>query len=131
MKSFRTVVAIIAIAIFYSLLPANASADDWNKKMNVTFNQPVEIPGMVLPAGTYVFKRVDSVDPRVFQILSADEKHVYATVLTVPDYRMDPSDTAMVTFEERPKGSPEAIKSWFYPGDTIGEELVPLPVSCS
>jgi outer membrane protein OmpA-like peptidoglycan-associated protein len=124
MKSFRIVVAIFTVAISSSLWPISASADDWNKATRLTFNQPFEIPGMVLPAGTYVFKRVDSVDPHVIQILNADQTHVYATLETVSDHRRDPSDKTIITFEERQKGSPEAIKSWFYPGDTIGEEFV-------
>jgi outer membrane protein OmpA-like peptidoglycan-associated protein len=124
MKSFRIVVAIFTVTISSSLWPISASADDWNKATRLTFNQPFEIPGMVLPAGTYVFKRVDSVDPHVIQILNADQTHVYATLETVSDHRRDPSDKTIITFEERQKGSPEAIKSWFYPGDTIGEEFV-------
>jgi outer membrane protein OmpA-like peptidoglycan-associated protein len=121
MKSFRILVAIFTIAGFQSLWLINASADDWNKATRLTFNQPFEIPGMVLPAGTYVFK---SIDPHVIQILNAGETHVYATVETISDYRMDPSDKTVITFEERQEGSPEAIKSWFYPGETIGEEFV-------
>src|SRR5438128_627403 len=127
MKSFRIIVAIFAVAIFYSLWPISVSADDWNKSTRLTFNQPFEIPGMVLPAGTYMFKRVDSGDPHVVQILNADETHIYATLETISDDRVDPSDKTVVTFEERQKGSPEAIKSWFYPGDTIGEEFVYMP----
>jgi outer membrane protein OmpA-like peptidoglycan-associated protein len=129
MKSFRIIVAISAVAMFYSLWPTIARADDWNKATRLTFNQPFEIPGMVLPAGTYVFKRADSVDPHVIEISNADETHVYATLETISDYRMEPSDKTVVTFEEREKGSPEAIKSWFYPGDTIGEEFVYTPSS--
>ncbi len=30
----------------------------------------------------------------------------------------------LITFEERPAGTPEAIKSWFYPGDNMGNEFV-------
>ena len=127
MKSFRIIVAICAVAIFYSLWPISASADDWNKTTRLTFNQPVEIPGRVLPAGTYVFKRADGGDPHVIQILNADETHVYATLETFSDYRKDPADKTVVTFEERQKGSPEAIKAWFYPGDTVGEEFVYMP----
>jgi hypothetical protein len=33
-----------------------AKADEWDKQTIVTFNKPVEVPGSVLRAGTYVFK---------------------------------------------------------------------------
>ena len=32
---------------------STVQADEWNKKTVLTFSQPVEIPGHVLPAGTY------------------------------------------------------------------------------
>ena len=124
MKAFRIAIAIIAVAMFITLSASNAKADEWDKKTLVTFDQPVEIPGMVLPAGTYVFRRASSTDPNVIQISGKDEKHVYATLLTIPDYRMNPADKTVMTFEERANGSPRAIKSWFYPGDTSGEEFV-------
>jgi outer membrane protein OmpA-like peptidoglycan-associated protein len=117
-------VAIFAVAMFFSLRPISVTADDFNKATRLTFSQSFEIPGMVLPAGTYIFKRADSSDPHVIQILNADETHVYATLETIPDYRIHSSDQTVVTFEERQKGAPEAIKSWFYPGEIIGEEFV-------
>jgi len=124
MKTFRIAIAIIGVAMLITLLPSNAKADEWDKKTIVTFDQPVEIPGMVLAAGTYVFRRASSIDSNVVQISGNDQKHVYATLLTIPDYRMNPADKTVITLEERANGSPRAIKSWFYPGDTAGEEFV-------
>jgi len=60
----------------------------------------------------------------VVQIFGKDDNHVYATLLTIPDYRMNPADKTVITFEERDNSAPRAIKSWFYPGDTAGEEFV-------
>src|SRR5881396_3196201 len=37
-----------------------AKADAWDKETIVTFSNPVEVPGQVLPPGTYVFKRAHS-----------------------------------------------------------------------
>src|SRR5438034_6177875 len=124
MTAFRITIAIIAVAMFITLSPSNAKADESDKKTIVTFDQPVEIPGMILQAATYVFRRASSTDPNVVQISGKDEKHVYATLLTIQDYRMDPADKTLITFEERDNRAPRAIKSWFYPGDTAGEEFV-------
>lgn len=41
-----------------------------------------------------------------------------------PDYRLQPTSKTIVTFEERPAGSPMAIKAWFYPGKNFGSEFV-------
>src|SRR5881296_4459930 len=86
MKTFRIAIAIIGVAMLITLLPSNAKADVGDKKTFVTFDQPVEIPGMVLAAGTYVFRRASSTDPNLIQISGKDEKHVYATLLAIPDY---------------------------------------------
>jgi outer membrane protein OmpA-like peptidoglycan-associated protein len=127
MKNLRSIAAISAAAIIFLLWPIRANADELNTSSRLTFSQPVEIPGMVLPAGTYVFKRADSVDPHVIQIWNADQTHEYATLETVPDFRWKPSDEAVVTFEQRQKDSPKAVRSWFGPGDTTGERFVYQP----
>ena len=61
----------------------------WDKRTMVTFDAPVEIPGIsaqVLPAGTYVFRLADSAGNRhVVQIYNRDETHLYANILTVPN----------------------------------------------
>src|SRR5204862_769013 len=102
-----------------------SAADQWDKKTIVTFNAPVEVPGKVLPAGTYVFKLLDSASNRnIVQIYDKDEKQLLATILALPDYRLKPSDKPVITFEERPSGSPEAIKAWFYPGELYGQQFV-------
>ena len=124
MKAFRNSFAIAAIAAFCALWPGNARAQSFNKKTVVTFNQPVEVPNLVLPAGTYVFKRLDSATPNLIQISNADETHVFATLLTGTEYRSEPADETVITFEERSNGSPRAIKDWFYPGDSVGEEFL-------
>jgi hypothetical protein len=49
---------------------------------------------------------------------------LYATVLTIPDYRPQPHDKPIIKFSETAQGGPEAIKEWFYPGDQYGQEFV-------
>jgi len=79
----------------------------------------------VLPAGTYVFKILDSQSDRhIVQIFSKDELTVYATILAIPNYRLKATDKTVITFRERPAGQPEALRAWFYPGRNWGEEFV-------
>ena len=121
----RTAVAALCAVTLAVLLTPIVSADEWDKKTIVTFNSPVEIPGKVLPAGTYVFKLLDSTSNRnIVQIYDKDEKHLIATMLALPDYRLKPSDKPVLAFEERPSGSPEALRAWFYPGDNFGQQFV-------
>jgi hypothetical protein len=91
----------------------------------MTFTQPVQVPGVVLPAGTYVFKLLDSVSARnIVQVFDKDEKYLFATIIAVPDYRLEPTGDTKVYFEDRAAGAPEALKAWFYPGDSYGQEFV-------
>ena len=122
---------LFGLALMGAAFSPAAKADDWNRKTKITFSGPVEIPGVhlkgwgVLPAGTYVFKVLDSQSDRhIVQIFSADEKTVYATILAIPNYRLKATDKTVVTFRERPAGEPEALHAWFYPGRNWGEEFV-------
>jgi|HubBroStandDraft_1064217.scaffolds.fasta_scaffold52518_2 hypothetical protein len=102
-----------------------AAADDFDQKTVFTFSGPVEIPGQVLSAGTYVFKLADaSSDRNTVQVFNKNETHLYGTFLAIPDYRIKPAGKTIITFEERPAGSPEAVKAWFYPGDNYGHDFV-------
>lgn len=90
----------------------------------VTFSAPVEIPGRVLGAGTYVFKVLDFENPNIVQIFNKDQNKLFATILAIPDYRLKPTGKTVITFEERAAGSPPAIQAWFYPGMEFGHEFV-------
>jgi hypothetical protein len=94
----------------------------------VTFTAPVEVPGarpQVLPAGKYTFKVIDSKsNPNIVQISNEDETHVYTTVLAIPIRRELDTDDTVMTFEERPKGQPQALRAWFYPHEKVGQEFV-------
>jgi hypothetical protein len=100
-------------------------ADEWNKKTILTFSGPVQIPGATLPAGSYVFKLADlSGNRHVVQVFDKDEKKIIATLLAIPNERLEAADEPVVMFSERPAGSPQAVKVWFYPGNRIGNEFV-------
>jgi hypothetical protein len=100
-------------------------ADPWNHKTIVTFSESIEVPGQVLPAGTYVFKLADSQANRhIVQIWTEDEMELIATIFTIPSQRPGPSDYSVFRFDERPANSPQALAAWFYPGETGGEEFV-------
>ena len=121
----RLVKALCCAAALTALFAPGARADEWNKKTILTFSGPVQIPGATLPAGTYVFKLADIPGNRhVVQVFDKDEKKIYTTMLAVPNQRMEPSDKPIVLFSERATGSPQAVRVWYYPGETIGNEFV-------
>jgi hypothetical protein len=112
-------------AVLCATFVTAARADNWDKKTIVTFSDSVEIPGQVQPAGTYVFKLANSASDRhIVQIWNGDETQILATILAIPNYRLDPSDGTIFEFDERRGDSPMALHIWFYPGDNTGQEFV-------
>jgi hypothetical protein len=123
MRVFMKAACCAAALAMFAASPARA--DVWNKKTFLTFSGPVQVPGVTLPAGTYTFKLADLTGSRhVVQIFDKDEKKIYTTILAIPDQRLEPSAKPVVLFSERAAGTPQAIKAWFYPGETIGNEFV-------
>jgi hypothetical protein len=124
----RAVMFAFGIGVVFVMLSSAASAQSWNKRTVVTFSAPVEIPGVgaqVLPAGTYVFRLLDSQSDRhIVQVFNKDQTHIYATILAIPNWRLHPTDKTVMTFAERATGEPQAVRAWFYPGDNSGQEFV-------
>jgi hypothetical protein len=121
----RIVKVACCVAALAALTTASARGDEFNKKTFLTFSGPVQIPGTTLPAGTYVFQLADLESNRhVVQIFGKEDGKLIATFLTIPDTKLTPSSKPVVMFEERPRGMPQAIKAWWYPGDTTGDEFV-------
>jgi hypothetical protein len=124
MSKLQTKMTLFAALGALALLPG-AKADEWNQKTIFTFGGPVEIPGQILPAGTYVFKLHNSASSRhIVQVFNKREDHIFGTFLAIPDYRLQPSSEPIINFHERAAGSPVAVKGWFYPGRTYGHEFV-------
>jgi len=128
MKAASTLCCVAALA---TVLSIGARADMYNRTTTITFSAPVEIPGVhlkgysVLPAGTYVFKLMDSTTNRhIVQIFTQDQKKCLATILAIPNTRLKLSDKTVITFRERPNGEPPALRAWFYPGAQWGDEFV-------
>jgi hypothetical protein len=116
--------AVCALMLCAILSPA-IKADEWNKKTVVTFADAVQIPGQVLPAGTYVFKLANSSANRhIVEVWTGDQTQLITTVLTVADYRPDTPDKTVFEYDERPGDTPMAIHAWFFPGDHFGQEFV-------
>jgi hypothetical protein len=122
---------VLAVCILALVSATFSLADEWNRKIEFTFDKPVSIPAVhqpgwgVLPPGTYVFKIFDSSSNRhIVQIFNRGETEIYATILAIPDMRLKATDKVVVTFRETPAGQPYALRAMFYPGREWGEEFV-------
>lgn len=125
MHPFKALISLFAVTLLGATVLPSAQADTWNKKTVVTFSQSVEVPGKILPAGTYTFQLLDSLSDRhIVQIFNADGSQIIATILAINNYRLQSTGDTVMKFSERPGDSPDALRAWFYPGDNFGQEFV-------
>jgi hypothetical protein len=125
MKRWIAMLSFAAAAVFVlSVVPARASES--NELTYFTFSGPVALPGVALPAGTYMFKHPDLAggDDQVVQVFSEDGRTIYGTFQTIPETIQTPKDQPTVSFAESPAGAPEEITAWFYPGRLTGDEFI-------
>jgi hypothetical protein len=123
MKRIALTIASVGLLAVAALAP-NARADEWNKKTIITVNETIQVPGKVLPPGTYVMKLMDSPSNRhIVQIFDKDDQHLETTILAIPNYRLEPTGKTQLQFWETPPGQPKALRAWFYPGDNFGQEF--------
>jgi hypothetical protein len=120
----KAFVLIIMIVSFGLLVGIAAKADAATQQTSITFSNAVQIPGQVLPAGTYMFRLAESTsDLNTVQIFNAEGTKLYATLRTISTDRMTPAQDTTVTLADQQDGH-EALISWFYPGESIGHQFV-------
>src|SRR5580704_1472648 len=101
MNTRKAFITLSLVLVSLVMLPV-AHADEWNQASRLTFSQAVQIPGRVLPAGTYWFILADTVsDHNIVHIFNSDRSILYATILTINTDRPEPTDHTAITFAER------------------------------
>jgi len=124
-KGYIAVGLIIAFTLFFELA---AHADEFDQATTITFSQPIQIPGQVLPAGTYLFKLADSnSNQNIVQVFNTDRTVLYATLQTIATERQEPTGDTAVTLAEPESGGPNVLVKWFYPGRETGNEFLSFP----
>jgi len=125
MRSSKALRAILGLSLGVTLWASTAQAQPADKRTFFTFSAPIALPGTTLPAGRYIFRIVDTTSSRkVIQVLSDDGKKPFVMANTIPDQRRDAPKDATVAFYETPRGTPAALKTWWYPGETTGYQFI-------
>lgn len=119
----RNFAAVVFALAFLIVLPV-VRADEGNQATLFTFSQPVQIPGQVLPAGTYLFEIVNNFNHEIVRISNADRTNVIALIQARPTQQKGLSGKAAIVLAERGMSQPEAIVAWSYPGRVEGHQLV-------
>ena len=125
MNSYKLWAIIFCCVLSCAIFMPAARADAWDQMTKLTFTQPMEVPGRVLPAGSYWFVLLGSdSDRNLVQIFSEDRSHLYATLQTIPVDRQQAQDKTEIKFAERPYDRPEALLEWYYPGFLSGHQFL-------
>lgn len=115
-KSYLAVAFLCALGVS---LARPAHADEAKETVKFTFSAPVEIPGQTLPAGTYIFEKLDSeAFSDMIAIFNSDHSALIEMVRTIPVDRMQPSGDPAITFAQQGDGGPNVLIDWFY-GDRL------------
>jgi hypothetical protein len=116
-------VGILALA---SVVPGRAITLSPSTQINrVTFNQPVKLPGVVLPAGTYEFELAPAGTHRDIVRVSSRTGQPYFVGFTrsVVRPRGLPKEV-IVAFGETEVGVPSPIAVWYPLNDASGHAFV-------
>ncbi len=104
-----------------------ARTDEMSELTKMTFQHRVQLPGLVLPPGSYYFTRIDDgndSDVNLIRVFSSDKKQLDIILQTVSVEREHPRGRTALTFAERPDGRPPVLIDWFYPGSLEGHQFL-------
>jgi len=125
MKRFSLLRLGILASALVCLAPFAAKADDYDKKTIIKINTATEVPGITLQPGTYVIKLLNSQSNRhIVEVMNERMDHLYAHTFAVAAERLEPKGKTTLTFYEAAGDRPIALRKWFWPGDTIGQEFI-------
>jgi hypothetical protein len=123
----RRIVQTLAGVVLLGVLGTSAvGAMDTRRTTYFTFNRTVQLPGVALPAGTYVFEVVNpDTGSDVVVVRSRDRKQVFMMRLTRFVYRPQSGNLdSTLALGESSAGNPPKVKAWYPQSETRGREFI-------
>jgi hypothetical protein len=127
LKILGTTTEILFLVAMWIAISPRVQAQDDDQPLRITFSQAVQVPGHVLPAGTYIFQRRMegfAADENLIQISNSDGTRIITFVQTVPVTRKNISEATEFTFARSPEGRPPALVAWSFPGSLGGHQFL-------
>jgi hypothetical protein len=115
-------VAAFVLAVCFTLLfnlPLHAQAPG---DIKVHFDNEVAVPGHLLAAGDYIFRRLNSDDPHTYEILTDGGNNFVSFVRVMPAQRANIGDTE-VDLSPADGAGVRMVQVWYPAGQTDGYEL--------
>jgi hypothetical protein len=125
MKRVTFIAAALLMAVL-AVLAGRVAAQETNvsERTFLTFSSAVEMPGVTLQPGTYVFKLADTPSRNVVQVWDNDEKNMIGHWLFVQAERPRVTSDTVIMFKEQAAGTTPAVQYWYFPGERIGKEFI-------
>ena len=125
MKRVTLIATALVMAVF-AVLASGVAAQQTNtsERTFLTFSNTVEMPGVTLPGGTYVFKLADTGSRNVVQVWNEQEDKMLGQWLFVQAERPEVTEETVVMFRETPAGTTPAVQYWYFPGERVGKEFI-------
>jgi len=123
-RTIAIATATIMALMFAVTTDVAAQQFDTKDRTFLTFSSAVELPGIRLEPGTYVFKLADTSQRNVVQVMTEDEKQMLGQWFFAPAQRQEVTSENVVTFRETSAGATPAIRYWYFPGEKTGKELM-------
>jgi hypothetical protein len=126
MLARRIVYTFAGLALLGVLATSSATAMDIHRTTYFTFSGPVQMPGVTLPAGTYIFEVVNPIGSSdVVSVKSRDRSKVYLMQFTRSVERPSKGELkATVSLGETIDGNPPPVKVWYPQFETRGREFI-------
>jgi hypothetical protein len=121
----RIATCVVAAAVLLALTTAHGQASVAPHANRLTFRTAVTLPGVTLPAGSYVFERALPNTMNLIRVTNAAGSQVYFMAFTeVVDRPVSLRPNQLVTFGEARLGRPTPIEAWYPLGEPKGHRFI-------
>jgi hypothetical protein len=123
-KIVHTLCGVVLLGVLGT--PTTGAFVNASRTTYFTFSGTVQIPGVALAAGTYIFEVVNpNGGSDVVRVISRDRKKTYLMRLTTAVERPWRGNLdASITLGETSAAAPPKVKAWYPQGETRGREFI-------
>lgn len=122
----RNIALIACVAAVAAVLTATSSQGmAMTRTNNLTFSHAVALPGVTLPAGTYIFETAPlGTHPDIVRVTTVNGQKQLYLGFTNPTERPRGSRDRVLSFGEAPAGEPKPIVAWYPIGSSLGHAFL-------
>jgi hypothetical protein len=121
----KFVVMAGCIALLGTLMQTPTGAAPPSGLMYLTFSGSVQLPGVTLAAGSYVFELIDPYPTNVVRVRGRhDARTLWLGMTRRVDRPANLTGDRAIVFGETPAGTPPPIKIWYPSDESTGRQFI-------